>query len=145
MSVQSEVSTPMSLRSETWPDEKESGAISDSQSAAVSPRTQFIKVAISIILLVGVVALVGIVYGISEVVDDVRALSVTALSAVLIALLANALAAVLRFKIIATDIEYPITVRRAAAAASAGSLAGALFFQIAAQLMARGVIAGRGG
>ena len=31
------------------------------------------------------------------------------------------------------------------AAVSAGSLAGALFFQIAGQLMARGVIAGRGG
>ena len=71
---------------------------------------QFIKVAISIVLLVGVVALVGMFYGISEVVDDVRALSVAALSAVLIALLANALAAVLRFKIIATEIEYPITI-----------------------------------
>jgi hypothetical protein len=145
MSVQSEVSTPMTLRSETWPDEKESDAISDNQPAAVPPRMQFVKVAISIVLLVGVVALVGMFYGVSEVVDDVRALSVAALSAVLFALLANALAAVLRFKIIATEIEYPITVRRAVAAVSAGSLAGALFFQIAGQLMARGVIAGRGG
>ena len=130
MSVQSEVSTPMTLRSETWPDEKESDAISDNEPAAVPPRMQFVKVAISIVLLVGVVALVGMFYGVSEVVDDVRALSVAALSAVLIALLANALAAVLRFKIIATEIEYPITVRRAVAAVSAGSLAGALFFRL---------------
>ena len=84
-------------------------------------------------------------YGVSEVLDDVRALSVAALSAIFIALLANAFAAVLRFKIIATEIEYPITFRRAVAAVSAGSLAGALFFQIAGQLMARGVIAGREG
>jgi hypothetical protein len=135
----------MTLRSETWPDEKESDAISDNQPAAVPPRMQFVKVAISIVLLVGVVALVGMFYGVSEVVDDVRALSVAALSAVLIALLANALAAVLRFKIIATEIEYPVTIRRAVAAVSVGSLAGALFFQIAGQLMARGYIAGREG
>ena len=144
MSVQSEVSTPMTRRSETWPDEKESSASSD-QSAAAPPRIQLIKVLISIVLLVGVVALAGMFYGISEVVDDIRALSAAALSAILIALLANALAAVLRFKIIATAIEYPVTIRRAVAAVSAGSLAGALFFQIAGQLMARGYIAGREG
>jgi O-Antigen ligase len=144
MSVQSEVSTPMTRRSETWPDEKESSASSD-QSAAAPPRMQLIKVLISIVLLVGVVALVGMFYGISEVVDEVRALSVAMLSAVLIALLANALAAVLRFKIIATEIEYPVTIRRAVAAVSARSLAGALFFQIAGQLMVRGYIAGREG
>jgi len=116
MSVQSEVSTPMTRSSETWPGGKEPSVVFDNQPAAVPSRMQFIKVAISIVLLGGVVALVGIFYGVSEVIDDVRALSVAALSAVRIALLANALAAVLRFKIIATEIEYPITVRRAVAA-----------------------------
>ena len=145
MSVQSEVSTPLPQGSETWPVKKESSAGSDGRPAPVRLRKQFFKATTSIALLIGVVALVGMLYGISEVVDDIRALSVAALSAVLIALLANAFAAVLRFKIIATDIEHPITFRRAVAAVSAGSLAGALFFQIAGQLMARGVIAGREG
>ena len=71
MSVQSEVSTLMNRRSETWPDGKESSASSD-QSAAAPPRMQLIKVLISIVLLVAVVALVGMFYGISEIVDDVR-------------------------------------------------------------------------
>ena len=143
MSLQSEVSTPQVGSSETWRSEKK--ASSDNRTAAVSPRVQFLKTAISIVLLVGVVALVGMLYGFSQVDDDVRALSIAALSAILIALLGNALAAVLRFKIIAGEIEHPIPFRRAVAAVSAGSLAGALFFQIVGQLTARGVIAGRGG
>ena len=145
MSVQSEVSAPLTQRSETWPAKKESSAGSDGRPAAARPRIQFIKVATSTVLLVGVVALVGMFYGVSEVLEDVRTISIASLSAIFIALLANAFAAVLRFKIIATEIEYPITFRRAVAAVSAGSLAGALFFQIAGQLMARGVIAGREG
>ena len=143
MSLQSEVSTPQVGSSETWRSEKK--ASSDNRTAAVSPRVQFLKTAISIVLLVGVAALVGMLYGFSQVVDDVRALSIAGLSAVLVALLANALAAVFRFKVIAAEIEHPITFRRAVAAVSAGSLAGALFFQIAGQLMARSVIAGREG
>jgi hypothetical protein len=145
MSVQSEVSTPLTRRSETWPAEKELTPDSDDRPVAVPLRKQLLKTTTSIVLLIGVVGLVGVLYGISEVVDDIRALSIAALSAIFIALLANALAAVLRFKIIATEIEHPITFRRAVAAVSAGSLAGALFFQIAGQLMARGVIAGREG
>lgn len=142
--MQSEVSTPRVGRNETWLAEKESSA-PDSRPAAIPLHMQFLRMATSIVLLVGVIALVGMFYGISEVVDDVRALSLAALGAILIALLANALAAVLRFKIIATEIEHPITFRRALAAVSAGCLAGALFFQIVGQLMARGVIAGREG
>jgi hypothetical protein len=104
-----------------------------------------LKSAVSFALLVGVVLLVGFYYDVSEFSDDIRALSIGALGAILFALLANAFAAVLRFKVIASEIEHPITFRRAMAAVSAGSLAGALFFQIAGQLMARGLIAGRGG
>src|SRR5262249_57980925 len=138
-----EGSAPLTRRSETWLAEKELTANSDYRPVAVPLRKQLLKTTISVVLLIGVVGLVGVLYGISEVVDDIRALSIAALSAILIALLANALAAVLRFKIIATEIEHPITFRRAVAAGSAGSLAGARFFHIAGQLMARGLISGR--
>lgn len=106
---------------------------------------RFLKASISIVLLIGVVLFVGFYYDTSEIFDDFRAISAGGVAAIFVALLANALAAVLRFKIIADEIEHPITFRRAMAAVSAGSLAGALFFQIAGQLMARGVVAGRGG
>jgi hypothetical protein len=106
---------------------------------------RFLKASISIVLLIGVVLFVAFYYDTSEIFDDFRALSPSSLAAVFAALLANALAAVLRFKVIADEIEHPITFRRSMAAVSAGSLAGALFFQIAGQLMARGVVAGRGG
>ncbi|HUL88137.1 MAG TPA: lysylphosphatidylglycerol synthase transmembrane domain-containing protein, partial [Pseudolabrys sp.] len=104
-----------------------------------------VKPAVSVVLLVGVIFLVGYYYGTAEIFDDIRALSTGAISAILFVLLANAFAAVLRFKVIAAEVEHPITFRRAMAVVSTGSLAGAIFFQIAGQLMARGVIAGRGG
>jgi hypothetical protein len=104
-----------------------------------------LKALISIVLLVAVVVFVSLYYDTAEILNDFRALSVGGIVAVFGALIANALAAVARFKIIADEIEHPITFRRSMAAVSAGSLAGALFFQIAGQLMARGVVAGRGG
>ena len=91
------------------------------------------------------VVLVGYYYGLSEIYDDFRALSIWSLGAVFVALLANAFSAVFRFKVIANEIKHPIGFRSAMAAVAAGSIAGALFFQITGQLMARGVIAGRGG
>ena len=106
---------------------------------------QIFKAVVSIALLVGVVSLVGSYYGLSEIFDDFRALSIGTIGAIIIALLANAFAAVLRFKVIASEIKHPIGFRPAMAAVAAGSLAGAVFFQIAGQLMARGVIAARGG
>jgi len=106
---------------------------------------QIVKAAVSIALLLGVVVLVGYYYDTSEILSDIRALSVGAIGLFFVALFANAFAAVFRFKIIAGEIEHPIGFRRAMAAVSAGTLAGAIFFQIAGQLMARGFIASRGG
>ncbi len=106
---------------------------------------QVLKAGVSAALLFGVVVLVGYYYGFSEVYDDFRALSIGSVGAVFVALLANAFAAVFRFKVIASEIKHPIGFRSAMASVAAGSLAGAAFFQITGQLMARGVIAGRGG
>lgn len=105
-----------------------------------------LKAAISVALLVCVFWLVTFHYDTAEILLDVRGLSPQILGVVSLALLANVFAAVLRFQIIATDVNRrPVAFRRAMAVVSAGSLAGAIFFQIAGQLMARGVIAGRAG
>ncbi|HEX5425727.1 MAG TPA: lysylphosphatidylglycerol synthase transmembrane domain-containing protein [Candidatus Acidoferrales bacterium] len=63
----------------------------------------------------------------------------------LMALLANALAAGWRLKIVANDIGHPIDFRKAIAGVSVGTLGGSAFFQLAGQLMARGAIMSRGG
>lgn len=133
------------LPSDDWLPQKKLSANSNSQSVVSPKYKRVLKPAVSIVLLAVVIFTVGYYYGTSEIVDDIRALSVGALCAIGFALFANALAAVLRFKVIAGEIEHPITFRPAMAVVSAGNLAGAMFFQIAGQLMARGVVAGRGG
>ena len=81
----------------------------------------------------------------SAVLEGISELSVLTLGVVLAALLANSLAAALRLRTVAADLGHQISFRQAIAAVSGGSLAGALFYQIAGQLMARGLIMGRNG
>jgi hypothetical protein len=145
MRLQTQFSAQSIEANDNWRSAENLSVTARSRSVASAMHMQVLKAAVSIALLVGVVVLVGFYYDTSEIFDNIRALSIGAVSAILVALLANAFAAVLRFKIIATEIKHPIEFRQAMAAVSAGSLAGALFFQIAGQLMARGVIAGRGG
>ena len=104
-----------------------------------------LKAAVSVALLVMVIALVAINYDTAQVFQDIRGLSPAIMALIAAALLANALAAVLRFQVIATEVRHPIGFRRAMAVVGAGSLGGAVFFQLAGQLMARGMIASRGG
>ena len=103
------------------------------------------RAAVSIVLFGTVVALVVRYYGVGDALDGVRKLSPLTVSVIVAALLANALAAALRFEVIAAFTGHPIGFRRAMAAVGAGSLAGAIFFQIAGQLMARGFVASRAG
>lgn len=103
------------------------------------------KAAVSILLLAAVTAVVGYRYGFTGIVENVQQLSMPVIGIIVAGLLANAMVAVLRFKVLASDAGHPIGLRRAMAAVGAGSLAGALFFQLAGQLMARGVIMRRGG
>ena len=106
---------------------------------------QVLKAAVSIVLLVGAIFLVSRYYDISQIFQGARRFSVAALGIIILALFASTLAAVLRFKVIAAEINHPITFRRAMAVVGASSIAGAVFFQIVGQLMTRGVIAGRAG
>ena len=103
------------------------------------------KIVVSVAALTGALALLAFNYDVSRVGQDLGALPSITVAIVSVALLCNALVATLRFKIIAGDMGNPISWRRAMASVSAGSLAGALFFQLAGQLIARSTIMGRGG
>ena len=142
MSLQAQFSPTLICESENSQSEK---ALNGSVAAAPHIRTQALKVAISVFLLVGIILLVGFYFNTAQILRDLRRLSGATAAIVFIALFANVLLAVLRFKVIATQIKHPITFRRAMAVVGAGSLGGVIFFQIAGQLMARGVIAGRSG
>ena len=145
MSLQTQFTAPSIARSEDWLSEEKISANSNNRPVASRAHMKVLKPAVSVTLLVGVILLVGFYYGTAEISDDIRALSVGALGAVLFALFANALAAVLRFKVIAGEIEHPVAFRQAMAIVSAGSLVGAVFFQIAGSINTTGGLSGRGG
>jgi len=65
--------------------------------------------------------------------------------AVVIFLAGGVLLASLRLKLISTDIGYPLSFRDAVVALSAGQLAGSVFFQLAGQLIGRGMVLSRRG
>jgi uncharacterized membrane protein YbhN (UPF0104 family) len=103
------------------------------------------KLFVSIALLGGAVAWVTLHFNTTAVFAGVHRLSSVAVTSILVSLFLNVLAAALRLKIIANDIGSPISFRQALATVSASSLAGAAFFQLAGQLIARGILMGRSG
>src|SRR6185437_6620395 len=103
------------------------------------------KAAISILLLIACIAFVAFQYGFGGIARHLQQMSAPVIVLTAAALVANAMMAVIRFKVIAADAGHPIGLRRAMAAVGAGGLGGALFFQVAGQLMARGAIMRRGG
>jgi hypothetical protein len=104
-----------------------------------------VRTAVSIGLFGAVAAVVLHYYGTGNVFVGLHKLSPFTIGVVFAALVANALAAALRFEMVAAFTGHAIGFRRAMAAVGAGTLAGAAFFQLAGQLMARGVIARQGG
>jgi hypothetical protein len=103
---------------------------------------RILKWTVSGLFLVAALFWTGISYT-SEVGVSLSKLSAPIIGIVAAALLANALLAVVRFQMLARDIGHTLGLQRAMAAVSAGSLAGAMFFQLAGQLMARGVVMAR--
>jgi len=142
MSLEIQLLNQLIVPSETLQREQQRSARSNSLPIL---RSSALESIISLALLIAVFVLVGYYYDASHILHDLRSLSFETLGIIVVALLANALAAVLRFKIIAGEIKQPISFQRAMAVVGGGSLAGAMFFQIAGQLTARGVIAARAG
>ena len=69
--------------------------------------------------------------------EQIASVSIDELAVVAFLLVAGALLASLRLKIIARDLHYPLTFMDSIATLSVSQLAGAFFFQIAGQLIAR--------
>jgi len=104
---------------------------------------QALKRLTSVVLLIGVIVFVGRNYNFSGLVDDAAKISPAILALIFLSLLGNALAASLRFQVVAAQIGHRVAFRQAMAAVGAGSLVGALFFQIAGQLIGRSFIMAR--
>jgi hypothetical protein len=103
-------------------------------------RIGIIRTIVSIILLGLGVGWVGYYYGFDNILGGIKKLSPLAIALVFALLLSNALAAALRFKVVSNSTGHRVRFRQAMATVGAGSLAGALFFQIAGQLIARGFV-----
>lgn len=97
----------------------------------------------SILLLIGVFVFVGFNYNFSGLLHDTGKISASVLALVFLSLMGNALAASWRFKFVAMQIGHRVTFRNAMAAVGAGSVGGALFFQIAGQLIGRSFVMAR--
>jgi len=133
-----------------FPSSNFTSSTADVKSQRVSPRSRsaarsLAKILVSIALLGATVAVVILRFDTTNFFSGIHQLSIAAMASILTALLMNVFAAALRLKIITTDIGSPLSFRQALAAVSGGNLAGAAFFQIAGQLMARGVIMARSG
>jgi len=98
-----------------------------------------------VLLLGGAIVLVGSNYSYSDIIANASKISIPTLGFIFVALLASAFAAALRFKFVASRNNHRVTLSQAAAAVGVGSLAGALFFQIAGQLIGRGFLMARKG
>lgn len=100
---------------------------------------------ISLGFLVSALAFLLSKYDLDSLATDLHALTAPILSITFFALVANAILASFRFKVIAEDMGHKIAFRDAMRTVSAGSLAGAVFFHLAGQLVARGAIMSRRG
>jgi hypothetical protein len=104
---------------------------------------QALKWLTSIMLLIGVFVFVGLNYNFSSLLHDTDKISASVLALVFLSLMGNALAASWRFQFVAMQIGHRVTFRDAMAAVGVGSVGGALFFQIAGQLIGRSVVMAR--
>src|SRR6185312_12075630 len=123
----------------------EMAAMNDERAPAEKSRPVRLRMAVSFVLIAAVVALLVYYRSLGGVLAGLHRLSPVTICVIFAALMANALAAALRFEVVAAFTGYNIGFRRAMAAVGAGTLAGAAFFQIAGQLMARGFVARKGG
>jgi len=100
-------------------------------------------VAISIFLFIGAAAFALANSDLNAVATSIARLSRLPITAAFVLMLAGAMLASLRLKLIADDLGYPLSFRDSVSALSLGHLGGILFFQIAGQLLARSALLSR--
>ena len=98
---------------------------------------------LSAVLLIGAGAVVYAHSDWTAVMASLAQISWLSIAAAFCLMLAGGMLASLRLKLIATDLGYRLSFRDAVSALGLGHLAGILFFQVAGQLMARGVLLSR--
>lgn len=106
---------------------------------------RFVKIAVAVGLVVAALALAAMMSSPSDWRSALHALRPEILAIGFVALLANALAASLRLRMIAADAGYRLSFPQSMAAVGIGSLGGAVFFQLAGQLIARSAYLGKHG
>lgn len=107
-------------------------------------RSSVVRVALSIFILAGAVAL-AVRQGGTNLVSLASEIPPAIYAAILACLIFNAITAAARFSFIAAQVGGACQFRSAVAIVSASNIAGALFFQIAGQLAARGALMARFG
>ena len=105
--------------------------------------TKVLPISLSLLLLLGAVDFVLSRSDWAAVVSSLAKLSWLSIIAAFVLMLGGGMLASLRLKMIAADLGYRLSFRDAVAALSLSQLAGLLFFQIAGQLIARGVLFSR--
>jgi Lysylphosphatidylglycerol synthase TM region/O-Antigen ligase len=105
--------------------------------------TKAILLALSVVLLFGAAAVVYTRSDWTAVAARLAQLSWLPIATAFALMLAGGLLASLRLKLIAGDLGYRLSFRDAVSALGLGHLAGILFFQVAGQLMARGLLLSR--
>lgn len=100
---------------------------------------------VSVVLLAAVVGVVLQHAGAPELSRSLDSLPMSAIVVAFAALAGGAILATVRLRLVARDLGYPLNWRDALSALGLGQLGGALFFQIAGQLAARGAFLSRRG
>jgi len=104
------------------------------------PRTQILRAAFTIALLVAVVSTVLGMAGISGLREAFSSVRLSSLLAALALLGGGILLSSLRLKLITDDLGYSLTFRDSVTTLCVSQLAGTVFFQFAGQLLARGAM-----
>ena len=112
--------------------------------AAVGSR-RWIQVAVSVVLFAGVLMMVILQNDLAALPRAALDLSAASISFALGALVLGVLLAAVRVKLVAGDLGYELAWRDAFSALGLGQLGGAVFFQLAGQLIARGAYLSRRG
>ncbi len=99
---------------------------------------------VSILLLAAIIPWAVSYFGAESILDSISRLSPATAALIMGALLTNGLIAAYRFKVASGATGHQVPFREAITSVAAGSLGGALFFQLAGQLMARGFVMRRG-
>ena len=108
-------------------------------------KSNLVSLAISVALLAAVIVSVFAVSEPAVLLSGLSRIAPSSVAVVVLLLTAGLLLSALRLKLITGDLGYSLSMRDATATLSVGQLAGNLFFQLAGQMIGRGVMLARRG